>query len=53
MYVKVLGSIGEIIHLGNWKAAPSLVSSFGGYQMALLVQKQAFVDLRARTTDLV
>ena len=27
MYIKVLGSIGESIHLGNRKMSPSLVSA--------------------------
>lgn len=42
MYIKVLGSIGEIIHLGNWKAAPSLVSSFGGYQTGFIGAETGF-----------
>ena len=42
MYTKVLGSIGEIIHLGNRKMSPSLVSSFCVYQIGFIDAKIDF-----------
>ena len=50
MYIKVLGSIGEIIHLGNRKMSPSLVSSFCVYQTGFTDAKIDFYG--SETSDM-
>ena len=50
MYIKVLGSIGEIIHLGNRKRSPPLVSSFCVYQIGFIDAKIEFYG--SETTDM-
>ena len=50
MYIKVLGSIGEIIHLGNRKMSPSLVSSFCVYQIGFIDAKIDFYG--SETSDM-
>ena len=42
MYVKVLDSVGEIIHSGNRKIAPFLVSRICGYQIGFIGTKIDF-----------
>lgn len=49
MYIKVLGSIGEVIHLGNRKMSPSWVSSFYVYQVGFIDAKLDFYGYE--TTD--
>ena len=47
VYIKVLGPIGEIIHLGNRKMSPSLVSSFCVYQIGFIDAKIDFYGSEA------
>ena len=50
VYMRVLGPIGEIIHLGNRNMSPSLVSSFCVYQTGFSDAKIDFYG--SETTDM-